>query len=189
MDSVSRTEWPTQRLLICEWSGFLTNTWMLLLAETYWFGTCESSKEGTVNPQPRSEFIQTSMWEEWLLLLFVSTWRTATFSSSNWNYLRCIVTLIGNEAKVVFVWLYSLCFTNSKQLMGSFYSRNWGTSREIEVFSYWYWLYETSRSILLFLSLSFHQSPHAKLDSQGTLHIASYHKTKAKPWFEKELYK
>lgn len=33
MDSVSRTEWPAQRLLICEWSGLLTNSWVLLLLE------------------------------------------------------------------------------------------------------------------------------------------------------------
>lgn len=44
------------------------------------------------------------------------------------------------KLKIAFVWLSSLCLSNSKQLMGSFYPRNWGMSREIEV-------YETSSRV------------------------------------------
>jgi hypothetical protein len=65
MDNVSRTEWPPQRYM-------------------YSSGTCESSKEGTVTKNWKP--IRTRMWEEWIVLLFASTWRTTTFSSRNWNY-------------------------------------------------------------------------------------------------------
>jgi len=80
----------------------------------------------------------------------------------------------------LFLFGCSLCFTNFKQLMGSFYL---GARQErLRCFHTDTDCMKHQAVFFFFsLSLSFHQSPHAKLDSQGTLHIASYHKTKAKP--------